>query len=720
MNWAIGQGYLGLYNTTNKRESAKDELNVLQVLDQQMRQDKADKEAAQLKEQAYQDQISKFADQLLAGDRNRINKKAKEMSSMIREHIKMYGGNMQKFFENGGHRIMSEYRNGVINSEEASQYIDNKKNMERILDMQSKGFGHLINPIDMYNLNQYHKNGEGKITFTGALNEIEMLPPESVEWGEEITADKILSYKNNYTKFLGNYKLTYPNAPDPTYEDLKQFVQNSHSDILGTNWQKPLAEKKEAFEQQANVRDYDWRVNSFNAEQKFKRDQAQAEQERWEAEFGLKKDNQLFEQELSMLQLKSDGQGGYTDSSGKQVSSKDADAQYSLLYDLEEANSDLNNSITNVDQINSTVWDKYKHIFGQESLPDYDEAAYDHAQNGSGGVFEGQTWLNKVGRNQHKLRGSKMLLNGQIASNFATESKMFNFDKDGTFLLDLDQNTDLFDSAGNRIRNWSSSSTKAEDGGFLTDQNYASDIKNNKFKVKGVVTGFIGKDKQNNELLLTDIATRGDNGKTVRDKSATDKFYERNVDKKSRPFAKTLVVIEDDNGNRFYKALDGDTEKTAFAKFAASNNGLAKKARDNAYKIQQQKIAQKDQTAIVYKELRSTPGAIGPIRQQVKQITQQPNTMKFDNAAISFYTHLKNNLEQAGVNKSMQDLINEGSFYSMTQEIQSDPNKKKQLDKLLQDPNFRSRDLINFLIKNSNYDRGQDWLNTFEYINKIK
>ena len=96
---------------------------------------------------------------------------------------------------------MSEYRNGVINSEEASQYIDNKKNMERILDMQSKGLGHLINPIDMYNLNQYHKNGEGKISFTGSLNEIEMLPPESVEWGEEITADKILSYKNNYTKY---------------------------------------------------------------------------------------------------------------------------------------------------------------------------------------------------------------------------------------------------------------------------------------------------------------------------------------------------------------------------------------------------------------------------------------------------------------------------------------------------------------------------------------
>ena len=83
MNWAIGQGYLGLYNTTNKRESAKDELNVLQVLDQQMRQDKADKEAAQLKEQAYQDQISKFSDQLLAGDRNRINKKAKEANIML-------------------------------------------------------------------------------------------------------------------------------------------------------------------------------------------------------------------------------------------------------------------------------------------------------------------------------------------------------------------------------------------------------------------------------------------------------------------------------------------------------------------------------------------------------------------------------------------------------------------------------------------------------------
>ena len=77
MDWAIGKGYSALFDSNRKKESAKEELGMLSVMQAQLDKEKQEKEQDQLKEQAYMEQISKFSDTLLAPDRDKINAKAK-------------------------------------------------------------------------------------------------------------------------------------------------------------------------------------------------------------------------------------------------------------------------------------------------------------------------------------------------------------------------------------------------------------------------------------------------------------------------------------------------------------------------------------------------------------------------------------------------------------------------------------------------------------------
>ena len=294
---------------------------------------------------------------------------------------------------------------------------------------------------------------------------------------------------------------------------------------------------------------------------------------------------------LQLNQIKQNNNGSYTDSKGNTLSESDVAAQYSLMSDYEDATTDLNVGLNNgeLSENDEKIWDKYKHIFGVSLLPNYNEPAYDHAQGGTGGWFEGQNWFNKLGRNQHSLKNSKLLMNGQLATAFfkGMKDNPYNIQNDGSFKLDLSQNTDLFDASGVRIRNWTTDSNGVADSGWF-DQNYADDIKDNNFKVKGIVTGIVGKSKNNTEILLTNIADKG--SKEGINKSATEKFYERNVDKKGIKEAKVFAVISDDKGNTFYKPIEGDAEKSAFSSYVASNLKVAKEARKNAFNTQQQKL----------------------------------------------------------------------------------------------------------------------------------
>lgn len=728
MDWAIGAGYSGLYTNVNKRESAKQDLATLSVLNQEIKQQKAEKEQAQLKEQAYYEQISKFSDTLLAADRARINEKAKNMSSMIRNHLKQFGGDMTKFFENGGHKIMSDYKSSIINSEEASQYMDNKKNMERIIDMQQKGFGHLINPTDLFNLQNYQKNGGGKITFTGMLNEVKMPDPNFEIWGKEITPQRILHNEGNYAKFYANYKLTYPEAPEPSEKDLLMFVSQQHSDILGTNWQKPQQDYQNARSAYESDRNFAFDIHKDERNFEYGKYRDDMGDYQWQKGYDLQLRKQEFEEELSLIEMyakqggaqkSSSSASGYLDSQGNPISKDDAAATNSFMYDTDVVTQTMNNEVNTIADISSRASDIYKAQFGADVLLDNTEGYRDDSSLGTGGFWKNDT-MRGLFNDIHKLRGSKMVLTGQTAESALKNSGLFKMDNNGSITLDLSQNPDLFGANGVRIKDWSSDGRLTSGSNFGTGDNFADEISKTKFKIKGVVTGFTGKDKERNDILITDIGKHGDGNKfVVKDKDSKE-WSDRNYDKNGKPLHGMFVVIQNEKGQTFYKPLNNDLEKSMMGQFAAMNVSKIKAGKKVAAQEADARINKMNQAGYIYRDLKRDAGSMSKIRQQVQIASGNPNTAKFDGAAISFYTHLKNQYDRNGQNVSLDQLVNGGSFYKMLESATDTPEEKQKLNQLLKNPKAGSYDFINFIIRNTEYDGGQDWINTLKYVETVK
>lgn len=242
-DWGIGIGLKGLYGSQNFAEKRKEEQQTMQLYTQQIEKDKLAEEAAQLRQQQYDEKISAFSDKLLAPDRDRINKKAGILSLRIREELKMHGGNMSKFLAAGGHTMMEDYKNGVIKSEEASAYLDNKKNSDLILQLQTSGKGHLVTKKDLNNFKSYGTKGEGKITYSGMLNEVKLPDSDMYEYGQDIPAEDILEM--NRVQIEGNYSIDFPDSPQPTDYDLKVYTAQNYGG-KGKNWQRTQNINQEA------------------------------------------------------------------------------------------------------------------------------------------------------------------------------------------------------------------------------------------------------------------------------------------------------------------------------------------------------------------------------------------------------------------------------------------------------------------------------------------
>ena len=97
-DWGIAIGLQGLYGKSNYIERNRTEMATLSAMGAEKERGDAMKEQAQLKEQAYMEEISKFSDTLLGPDRDKINEKAKFLQARMKEKISYYGGDMQEFF----------------------------------------------------------------------------------------------------------------------------------------------------------------------------------------------------------------------------------------------------------------------------------------------------------------------------------------------------------------------------------------------------------------------------------------------------------------------------------------------------------------------------------------------------------------------------------------------------------------------------------------------
>ena len=239
MDWGIGISLQGLYGKSNYIERNRNEMAAMDSMDAMKMRKDAMNEQAQLKEQAYMEEISKFADTLLGPDRDKINEKAKFLQARMKEKISYYGGDMQKFFADGGHKFIGDYKRSLLSSPEATQFMENKKNMTMLLEMMSKKQGHLINARDYQSLVDYQNNGGGVVSFTGMYNEIQLPDLEAYDYGTEIPAQDILD--QNYVAIYGNYIIDNPDKADLDPQDLKHdllaYTQMNYGG-KGKNWQR--------------------------------------------------------------------------------------------------------------------------------------------------------------------------------------------------------------------------------------------------------------------------------------------------------------------------------------------------------------------------------------------------------------------------------------------------------------------------------------------------
>lgn len=233
------EGLLGLTKSINTRESAISDLNVLERMDSRIQSDKNAEVVAQKEEQLMYERMYQMSDKLLEKDRKMINKKISMSQGQITNHLKDAGGSRKRFMEQGGLSVLGNISNDIMRSPEAIRYQENKANLTKILEMKEKGLGHLIAPRDLQSLEEYERNENGgSITYSGVMSEIEIPPSENFDYGTEIPLERILSNKSNMMRITANYKLNYPDRPEPTYADIYAFTKKMGYGGTGSNTTK--------------------------------------------------------------------------------------------------------------------------------------------------------------------------------------------------------------------------------------------------------------------------------------------------------------------------------------------------------------------------------------------------------------------------------------------------------------------------------------------------
>lgn len=252
-----------MYSGPSQASKNDAEFAKLQQIQSHFEKEKQKKEADAIKMQVYDEQVSKFADNLLAPDRNRIFERSRMLKSSVREVIKANGGDMGKFYENGGHDVLSNYKNSIIQSEESSMYLENKQNMTMILKAMNEGKSHLISPKDKASFDAYFANKGGTVSYSGVMNEIKMPDANKYEYGQQIPLEDILN--ENKTAILANYSLYYKDtSKDPTKtgklpsdQELMAFTAANYGTQTGSNYQKKISENQAVTQENQELRTQD-------------------------------------------------------------------------------------------------------------------------------------------------------------------------------------------------------------------------------------------------------------------------------------------------------------------------------------------------------------------------------------------------------------------------------------------------------------------------------
>lgn len=292
------RGYAGLFASADKNQMAKDNLVVAEQLSNFTDKKRKEEEENQAKVGLMQDEIKKQTDQLLGYDRKKLREIQTGALNTLKNQIAANGGDYSRFMNNGGRAILDNYKSSILNSDLYSNYQENQKNMQTILELEKKGMGHLINPVDRANMNAYQRNKGGKISYTGQMMQVELPDGRNYDWNTNAPVKDILSYKDNYTKIMENYRMSFPGLKQPpSQEDLNTYVRSQYS-VRGTDWQRGANERDfAASEDQRKIGNNQWdatfKENVFKDRRDFTEDGRRYE---------LDRQDKLYTEELNFQQ----------------------------------------------------------------------------------------------------------------------------------------------------------------------------------------------------------------------------------------------------------------------------------------------------------------------------------------------------------------------------------------------------------------------------------
>lgn len=701
MNGAIGAGYVGLYEANTRRQTAKEEFDILKSVINDVKSEREKEAQADLQEQMYYESISKFAENLLEEDRNAINRKARQMASSVRQHIRDSGGSVKKFFENGGHRMLGTYKSSIINSEEASEFIENKKNLEKILELQQKGLGHLINPKDLYNLKERQRNGSGRITYSGMLNEVDISKmANDYAYGEYIPSEDILN--RNYMAILGNYKSIYTTPGEPTREDLLTYVKATFGNRTGTN----VNINNAAFQQEMQIAQYKTGVDQFNSQMQFNvdthKDDVEMKNKQLElqlAQFELTKAKwyaQIYN--LKGGEVDEDGNISYVDEEGNSVKVNPTDLKVGndLIYQTSYVETDIQNRQIKASEFSDSTTEGYE-AFGINDA--FKMASRDDEESG----------FKALGTERYySMAGAKVISSGQEVENLFKKNPNnipFKIDENGVIKgSDLKKNSGIFSSNGIEMKNI------AKPDRFFN---------NKTFKVEAVVFGAevtLGNGQK--RIIMDETNSEGYivPSNAEKNKQDKEKRYEgRNVS--SNPLY--IVLKDQQEGRILYQKLDTDAKNRFISSSGISKNQAKTKSVIDYEKINKGKHKTKDiwkytmsTTQDTYK--RSVEGI--NMKKQGQVIFGTNNTVAYDKLMFAFYNSLEPN------DISLQDLSAHINYNTMRQFIDRNEDIQRYLEGVritTQNGGYvPPRDIISKFISTGavTKEMGQRWLNVYNSI----
>ena len=351
-------GYQGLFSGSSKAEQSKQNLLVAEQLSQFNSKKRKEQEEDQMKVAAMQDEIRKQTDQLLGYDKKKLNEAKRNAFNIVRQQIAANGGDYSRFRANGGASVLENYKNSILNSDAMISYQENQKNMERILEMEKKGMGHLINPVDRANMQSYQRNKGGKITFTGQLMDVKLPDGKDYDWNTNAPVEDILRYDGNYTKIMNNYAMSFPHLKQPpSEEDLATYVKSMYS-VRGTDYQRGF-----------NIRDFNYNVGR----DKVKDNQWQQTFDRGAYEFDTRldwekeKDSLDREQSTLTLEAQLNAKTGMNPDGSSTSSEKGESPEESFITNVGHLNDVIDNRSISVADWKKGIWDGVKNgVYGQD------------------------------------------------------------------------------------------------------------------------------------------------------------------------------------------------------------------------------------------------------------------------------------------------------------------------------------------------------------------